>query len=118
MVGELNRDEMDQLLYSEIVGRIGCQLNGQTYVIPVEYVYDGRSVYGRAGMGRKIEIMRKDSRVCFEVDRVETLEDWRSVIAWGHYEELRGAEAERAEGLLIRRFVRFMAATGAPRSTD
>lgn len=34
-------------------------------------------------------MMRQNPSVCFEVDHMENLANWRSVILWGTYEELR-----------------------------
>jgi nitroimidazol reductase NimA-like FMN-containing flavoprotein (pyridoxamine 5'-phosphate oxidase superfamily) len=33
-------------------------------------------------------MMRKNPRVCFEVDEMKNLENWKSIIAWGEYQEL------------------------------
>lgn len=46
MLGELNRAQIDQVLRGELVGRVGCHAGGQTYVVPITYVYDGEYVYG------------------------------------------------------------------------
>ena len=36
----------------------------------------------------KINMMRKNPEVCFEVDNTKNLANWQSVIAWGSFEEL------------------------------
>lgn len=41
MLGELNSDQIERILGSEVVGRIGCHDAGRPYVVPVTYVYDG-----------------------------------------------------------------------------
>ena len=41
MLGELNRSQIDEILESQAVGRIGCHAGGKTYVVPVTYVYEG-----------------------------------------------------------------------------
>jgi uncharacterized protein len=76
---------------------------GQVYVVPVFYAYDGTHIYGRSNEGMKIRMLRAKPRVCFEVDHVESLVDWQSVIAWGQFEELDGEQAEQAEQLLLQR---------------
>jgi nitroimidazol reductase NimA-like FMN-containing flavoprotein (pyridoxamine 5'-phosphate oxidase superfamily) len=50
--------------------------------------------------GHKIEVMRKNPRVCFEVDGIEGMTNWRCVIVHGTFVELK-SEAERADGLRI-----------------
>jgi hypothetical protein len=41
MTGELDEEQIDQLLRSEVVGRIACHDSGLIYVVPVTYVYAG-----------------------------------------------------------------------------
>jgi hypothetical protein len=36
----------------------------------------------------KINMMRKNPRVCFEVDEMKDMANWKSVITWGTFEEL------------------------------
>jgi hypothetical protein len=50
-------------------------------------------------------MMRKNPVVCFEVDRVQDMGNWKSVIATGRFEELTGRAAIAAMDVLIRRFV-------------
>jgi hypothetical protein len=93
MLGELTQTEIQSLLSTEVVARIGCHANGRTYVVPITYAYDDGAIIGHSGDGMKVEMMRKNPFVCVEVDRMDTLANWRSVIAWGHYEELTGRTA-------------------------
>ena len=41
--------------------------------------------------------------VCFQVDHRQNLANWRSVVAWGVYEELHGKEALDALQILVAR---------------
>jgi len=100
MLGELTREEIEQVLLREMVGRIGCHAEGRTYVVPITYAYDGDGVYAHSADGLKVRTMRANPKVCFEVDQIENLARWRSVIAWGTYEELGSAEEDRAAALL------------------
>jgi nitroimidazol reductase NimA-like FMN-containing flavoprotein (pyridoxamine 5'-phosphate oxidase superfamily) len=88
MLGQLNELQIDALLKQQVTGRIGCHANGVTYIVPVNYVYDGVSIYGHSSIGKKIEMMRKNPEVCFEVDEIQTIFRWQSVIAWGRFEEV------------------------------
>ena len=98
MLGSLNKRQIEHLLYSSIIGRIGCHADNITYVVPVTYAYDGKHIYGHTDEGMKIEMMRKNPLVCFEVDIIENMNNWRSVIAWGKFEELKSPE-EHEEGM-------------------
>ena len=118
MLGELTREQIEHLLHSEVVGRIGCHAEGRTYVVPVNYVYDGEFLYGHAADGMKLRMMRANPEVCFQVDRRTGLSDWQSVIAWGTFEELQGREATQAMELLLDRLLPLLASEGAPATRD
>lgn len=105
MLGELSPEEIEEVLRSEITGRIGCHADGRTYVVPVTYAYEGGLVYCHSAEGLKLRMMRKNPVVCFEVDRVRDMGNWRSVIATGRFEELSGGDALPAMDILIKRFV-------------
>jgi len=58
-----------------------------------------------------MQMMRKNPHVCFEVDDMQDLGNWRSVIAWGKFEELRGTEADRAIATLLARLMPLAASS-------
>ena len=103
MLGELTPEEIDEMLRSEAIGRIGCYAFGRPYVVPITFAYDGVAVYGHSREGLKLRMMRSHPSVCFEVDRMDGLSDWRSVIAMGTFSELQAKQAEMAMELLRRR---------------
>jgi uncharacterized protein len=105
MLGELNPQEIEELLGSEITGRIGCHADGRTYIVPITYAYHGGDVYCHSPVGLKLRMMRKNPVVCFEVDRVQDMGNWKSAIAMGRFEELTGRAALTAMDILIKRFV-------------
>jgi uncharacterized protein len=101
MLGDLGARDVERVLRENIIGRIGVHAFGRTYVVPITYVYDGRAVYAHSHDGMKIHMMRENPHVCFEVDHMDGIANWESVIAWGTFEELRGAEAQRALEMLV-----------------
>jgi nitroimidazol reductase NimA-like FMN-containing flavoprotein (pyridoxamine 5'-phosphate oxidase superfamily) len=88
MFGKLTAAEIEEVLRQETVGRLGCHANGITYVVPVSYAYDGKYLYGRSMEGMKIDFMRKNPNICFQVDLMQNTANWKSVILWGEFEEL------------------------------
>jgi nitroimidazol reductase NimA-like FMN-containing flavoprotein (pyridoxamine 5'-phosphate oxidase superfamily) len=88
MLGELNEKQIDNLLKELPIGRIGCHADGITYIVPVNYVYDGINVYAHSAKGMKINMMRKDPEVCFQADAITNLRNWESVICWGKFVEI------------------------------
>jgi len=105
VIEELSEHEIEEFLKRQLIGRVGCHAEGQTYVVPVIYVWDRGYVYVQSIEGRKTRMMRANPEVCFEVDEYEEDGSWRSVIVDGLYEELEGSAAEAALALLVQRFI-------------
>lgn len=103
MFGKLSSDQVEEVLKSQIIGRIGCHANNIPYVVPVSYAYDGTYIYGHTFEGMKVDMMRKNPKVCFETDDTKDLANWQSVVAWGEFEELKGKERDNAIQKLLNR---------------
>lgn len=97
---------MEALIGEQIFARLGCHAKGMTYVVPISYAYDAanKRIVGQTTPGQKIDMMRENPEVCVEIDDIKSLTHWRSVILWGGYEELHGADAAKAMGLIIDRY--------------
>ena len=100
MLGELNETQINNLLLSQVIGRIGCINGKQPYIVPVTYVYDGKYILGQTRKGMKLSILRKNPNVCFEVDSIINMANWQSILIFGIFEELKGKEAEKARDYL------------------
>jgi len=103
MLGELTHDEIEKVLTANVIGRIGCYANQKMFVVPITYVYDGEYVLGHTIEGLKINMLRENPECCFEVDTMDDISTWESVISWGTFEELQGAEADIAQEKLFKR---------------
>lgn len=88
MIGNLTDEQIEEVLKENILGRIGCNDGQKTYVVPINYVFDGKYIIAHSLEGMKIKMMRKNPQVCFEVDEMKSLTNWKSVVAWGEYQEL------------------------------
>lgn len=87
-VNELSQKECDEMLTRAWVGRLGCALDNQPYVVPVCLAYEPGYIYVFATLGQKIEWMRANPKVCLQVDEIAGESQWVSVIAYGRYQEL------------------------------
>lgn len=102
MLGELNKRAIIDLLENNFIGRIGCHADGETYIAPINYIYRDSAIYAHSGPGKKIDMMRKTPKVCFQVDEIDDTFRWQSIIVQGNYEELSGAERQQALQELIK----------------
>lgn len=100
MLGELTEQQMNNLLASQLVGRIACTDSMQPYLVPVLYAFDGNYIYGQTNEGMKLNLLRNNPNVCFEVDAMTDFANWQSVIVRGRFEELENDEAEKALAVL------------------
>lgn len=73
----------------------------KTYIVPIAYVFDGKNIIGQTKEGMKLDIMRKNPNVCFEVDVMTDMANWQSVIVFGTFHELAGKEAQKAREYLF-----------------
>src|SRR5215204_5910919 len=105
MIGRLTPEQSYALLRGSRVAHLGVVSGGDPYVVPVNYVFDGEYVYFHSLPGKKVEAVRAHPRVCVQVDDVQGDYSWRSVIAFGRCEEVRGdSERAHALGLLLSLF--------------
>jgi len=88
MFGNLSEEGIEHVLKNQLLGHIGCHDNNKTYVVPICYAYDDHCIYGRTYEGFKITMMRNNPKVCFQVEHLESMGQWQSVICWGEFEEL------------------------------
>jgi uncharacterized protein len=103
MLGQLDAVAIEEMLAKETIGRLGCHARGRTYVVPIAYVYDDGSIIAHSSEGLKLRMMRENPSVCFEIDTMDDISNWRSVVAWGRFEELQGSQADRAMAQLVAR---------------
>jgi nitroimidazol reductase NimA-like FMN-containing flavoprotein (pyridoxamine 5'-phosphate oxidase superfamily) len=104
MIEELTPDEIEEFLDQQVIGRVGCHVDGLTYVVPVIFAWSDGSAYVYTVEGQKVRMMRANPDVCFEVDEYRAGGSWRSVIIEGQYEELAGEDAAETLRLLSGRF--------------
>jgi len=100
MFGSLNEAQIINILQSHSIGRIGCSRRRQAHIFPVSYVYDDGVIVGQTNEGAKLNLLRKNKKVCFEVDMIVNIAYWESVLILGVFEELSGKEAENARTVL------------------
>lgn len=94
---ELSRAECDALLERNHVGRVAFSFHDRVDLEPVHFVYADGWLHGRTAPGAKIAVLRHHPWVAFEVDEVEGLFDWRSVVVHGVVEipDADGSPADR-----------------------
>lgn len=80
---DLTAAECHALLARHYVGRIALAHNNRVDIFPIHYVHDSGWIYCRTAAGQKLEMAVHNRWVAFEVDEVDALFDWRSVVVKG-----------------------------------
>ncbi|HEY3419743.1 MAG TPA: pyridoxamine 5'-phosphate oxidase family protein [Methanomassiliicoccales archaeon] len=64
-----DRGAIDDLIKRAMICRLGLIDGDEPYIVPMNFGYDGKSLYFHcAKEGRKIDILKRSDRVCFEMD--------------------------------------------------
>jgi nitroimidazol reductase NimA-like FMN-containing flavoprotein (pyridoxamine 5'-phosphate oxidase superfamily) len=66
--------EIETILQHAIVCRIGLAVGDEPYIVPVSFGYENRRIYFHSALaGKKISMLKKNSRCCFEVDHCDNI---------------------------------------------
>ena len=110
MISDLGESAARELLQRGTLGRLGvCEKHpddehNRPYVVPVHYWHEDNCVYVHSLPGRKLHALRANPHACLQVDEIENAYAWRSVQAFGLYEEVTdAAERERILAELFKR---------------
>ena len=78
------REVLDEVLHMAPICRLAMSDNDQPYVIPLNFGYEDNALYFHcAREGKKLDILRKNNRVCFELDVDHELVKGESGCEWG-----------------------------------
>jgi uncharacterized protein len=99
---DLTREECEAVLARNNVGRIGFTRDERVEILPVHYVYEDGWIFGRTTPSPKLEWLRQHWWVAFEVDEIDAIFDWRSVLVHGGFYRLLPEWSSREEELFSR----------------
>lgn len=105
--GELDHSVCEDILARNSLGRLVYSLHDRLDVEPLNYVYDDGWIYGRTSPGTKLQVLQHRPWVAFEVDEVDGMFDWRSVVARGTFYTL-DPEGPAREAAAYRRAIRLL----------
>jgi len=95
----LDLAESEAVLGRHNVGRIAYTFHDRVDIEPIHYVFETGRIFGRMQFGKKMEVLSHAPWVAFEVDEVEGLFDWRSVVVHGRivFPDPNGPPADQAQ---------------------
>lgn len=99
MWNRLSEKEATDILARKHFAHLGCVLDdGAPYVVPINYLLKDGAAYIHSLEGKKLEALRNNNSACIQVEDIKSPFKWRSVIAFGEFEEITDPE-ERSEAL-------------------
>ena len=113
-----DRAAIDEIIQRALVCRLAMTDGLTPYVVPLCFDYDGDSLFFHCGTeGRKIDMLKKNSRVCFEIDRMEGVAKGKGgrACGWGiTYQSVIGtgtarflSDHQEKQEVLARLFTRY-----------
>lgn len=114
MITTLSKEETLYVLTTNYIGRIAYVEDNIPYIVPVTYFYDRGNNYiiSYSGQGHKLESMRKNANVCLECEDLEHVKSWKTVVAHGKFEELKGSQSKQLLHTFTEGVKKLMAAKG------
>jgi hypothetical protein len=81
----LRRDEAQEILARNQVGRIAFSFHDRVDIEPIHYAYEAPWIYGRTGAGARLLTLSHNQWCAFETDEVHGMFDWQSVVVKGPF---------------------------------
>ena len=96
-IKNLEIDECLKVLGNNYIGRIAFIKSAHPYITPVTYFHDAeeKCILSYSAEGIKIDAMRNYNNVAFQVDEIKSIQNWKSVLIHGTFEELQGSTAKQ-----------------------
>ncbi len=87
-----DRNEIDSIIQSAGICRLGLTDGSSPYIVPMNFGYrDNVLHFHSAPAGRKIDILRRNNHVCFEIDIENGIKGAESACSWSiKYESVMG----------------------------
>ena len=82
-ISDMTSDACHALLQRHHVGRMAYCFHNRVDITPLHYVYADGWLFARTSHGHKMEVLAHAPWVAFEVDEMEGVFDWRSVVVHG-----------------------------------
>ena len=84
----LSAAECQALLSAHHVGRLAYAYKQRVDIEPLHYVLDGEWLYLRTGHGTKVSMLEHQPWVALEVDDIQGMFEWQSVVVHGSVQVL------------------------------
>ena len=111
-----NRSDIEAIIRNGVVCRLALSENDRPYIVPLNFGYKDNTLYFHgAKEGKKIDMIRKNPNVCFEIDANVSIVEADDACFWGvQYQSVIGfgraviveneKEKESALGIIMKHY--------------
>jgi len=80
----VQESDIEAIIRNARICRLGLSDGEQPYIVPLCFGYHSRTLYFHGALeGRKLDIIRKNQRVCFEIDVQAEILEAEEACEWG-----------------------------------
>ena len=96
MITNLKKSECLKILKNNYIGHLAYVYKNLPFVIPITYYYNRKNItiIGYTGEGHKTRALRLNNAVSLQVTEIQSIDNWKSVLIQGTFEELEGPDAK------------------------
>src|SRR5690606_17542919 len=96
MIQNMEEKEIRFILENNYVGHLGYIHQNRPYIVPITYYFDKvkSAIICYSGGGHKMNAMRKNTEVCLQVDTINTVNNWKSILVHGKFKQHFGSDAK------------------------
>lgn len=96
MFKNLDDKEIRYILENNYIGQLGYIYLNRPYVVPITYFFDeeNNAIICYSGDGHKMNAMRKNNLVSLQVFEIESINNWKSILLHGTFEQHFGSDAK------------------------
>jgi hypothetical protein len=96
MIKNLELKESLFILENNYIGNLSYIFQNKPYSVPITFYFDkvSNAIICYSGEGHKITAMRKNNAVSLQVSEISTVNNWKSVMVQGEFEQHFGSDAK------------------------
>ena len=96
MFKTLEDKEIRYLLENNFIGHLGYIYNNKPFVVPITFYYDeeSKAIICYSADGHKMNAMRIHPSISIQINTINTITTWKSILVHGNFEQKYGSEAK------------------------
>lgn len=79
-----DQSAIEAIIHASLVCRLALSDGDQPYIVPLSFGYQAKTLYFHSALeGKKIDIIKRNNRVCFEFDVNTEIKEAEKACKWG-----------------------------------